>query len=228
MNRMLAIGLVAAATVSPLAAQVPGVPGPPSLGITFGLKLTTLGIGVEVGKSLPVPRLNARVSFNTFGNYKGSVSVDNIDYDLSLKLQAFTALLDVYLVGPLRASAGLVINGNKISVTADPTINVDIGNVTYTASQVGTLTGTIEFARKFAPYLGIGLGGRGRVGFIFDLGAMFPGGVNVTYVATTPLTGAALTAFQAEADRERANIDTDADKFLRIWPVVGIGLQIKI
>lgn len=230
MNRLFATGFLALVAATPLGAQVPGVPGvpgPPSIGITFGLKLTTLGIGVEVGKSI-APKLGARVAFNTFGNYKGSVSADGIDYDLSLKLQAFTALLDLYLVGPFRASAGFVINGNKITVTADPTVNVTIGNTQYTASNVGTLTGTIEFARKIAPYLGLGIGGRGRVGFIFELGAMFPGGVDVGYVATTPLTGAAKTAFDAEAERERQNIDADADSALKVWPVVGFGLQIKI
>ncbi|MSR07033.1 MAG: hypothetical protein EXR93_08220 [Gemmatimonadetes bacterium] len=114
---MIALGMISAAT-APLAAQVPGVPGPPSLGITIGVKATTLGLGAEIGKVVG-SRLGLRVGINGFTRAQ-SFNFSDIDYNVSLKLQTVTVLGDLYLLGPLRLSGGLVINKNQGDPLARP------------------------------------------------------------------------------------------------------------
>ena len=211
-----------------LAAQVPGAPKAPSLGLSVGLKASTLGVGPEVGFSL-APRIGIRGGFN-FLSVSRSFTTDDIDYNASFKLNTIHALLDLYLVGPLRLSGGVMRNGNKLELSADPTIAVQIGNTTYQASDVGTISGKIDF-RKAAGYAGLGIGGKGRVGFIMDLGFMFQGSPRVSYSATTTLpAGAAQTAFNTQVANEAANVQADVNdkSYLKLWPVVGFGLQIKI
>ena len=54
---------------------------------------------------------------------------------------------------------------------------------------MGKINGTIDF-RKGAGYLGLGVGGRGRIGLIMDLGVMMQGTPQVTYTATVSGSGA--------------------------------------
>ncbi|MBI4419715.1 MAG: hypothetical protein HY560_02740 [Gemmatimonadetes bacterium] len=221
--------LLLLATFPHLTAQVPGAPKPPSLGITVGVKATTLGLGPEVGLGIG-PRLGFRAGFN-FGSPKADFTFDNIKYSVKLKLSSITGLVDLYLLGPIRLSGGLLINNNKLELSADPTIAVDIGSTTYQASDVGTITGTIDYAKKTSGYLGLGIGGRGKIGFIMVFGIAFTGNPRLaSFIATTPLTGAAKTAFDNEVTNETNRVQTDLNgrKIFNKYPVVGFGLQIKI
>jgi hypothetical protein len=208
-------------------AQVPGVKTP-SLGLTLGLKVSTLGFGPEIGYSFG-PRLGVRGGFQLATINSFNLTSNNIQYGASVKLNSWDALLDLYLLGPLRLSAGVIRNGNQFDITATPSGNVKIGDSTYTPSQVGQLTGTIDF-NKGAGYLGLGIGGKGKIGFIMDLGLMFQGSPNVAYTATTSLTGPAYTAFQAQVTKEQNTIQNDLNgrSIFKVWPVVGMGLQVKI
>ena len=51
----------------------------------------------------------------------------------------------------------------------------------------------------------------------------------VGYTATTTLSGAAQTTFTQEADKEKAKVQTELDgkSYLKAYPVLGIGLQVK-
>lgn len=200
----------------------------PSLGLTVGLKASTLGVGPEIGVRL-ASHLGLRGGFNIF-SVSRAFTTDDIDYNASFKLNTIHALVDLYLAGPFRLSGGVMRNGNKLELSADPTVAVDIGNTTYQASDVGTISGKIDF-RKAAGYVGLGIGGRGRVGFIMDLGVMLQGSPRVSYSATTTLpAGPAQTAFNDEVQTEAANVQLDINdrSYLKLWPVVGIGLQVRI
>jgi hypothetical protein len=106
---------------------------------------------------------------------------------------------------------------------------VVIGNDTYTPSQVGSLTGVVDF-KKTAPYLGIGFSGQGRVSLLFDLGVGFTGTPRVNLAGTTNLTGQAKTQFDADVASEQAQLRADiADKsYLKYHPVLSLGLRIGI
>jgi len=233
MKSLFAIGLLALVAAAPMEAQVPGVPGvpgPPKIGITIGAKITTLGGGLEVGKSIG-PRLGARIGLN-YLKVGSDVDFSNINYSLDLKLTSVPILLDLFLLGPFRASAGLVYNKNELSLALDPTTAITVGNQLFQASDIGTISGTVGFAKKVAPYLGVGIGGRGKIGFVMELGAMFPGDIAVTYTGTTSPTApaAVATAFQQQVQVERTQIEADVNdkSWAKVWPVLGIGLQISI
>jgi hypothetical protein len=208
------------------AAQVPGVKAP-SLGLTVGLKASTLGFGPEIGYSF-APHIGIRGGFQ-LATINTNLTTSGIQYTASVKLNSFDALLDLYLLGPLRLSAGVIRNGNKFEISTTPTSSVKIGDSTYQASQLGQLSGTIDF-NKGAGYLGLGIGGRGKIGFIMDLGVMFQGTPQVAYTGNTTLTGAAQTAFNQQVTKEQATIQSDLNgrSIFKVWPVVGIGLQVKI
>lgn len=230
MNRLFTAGLLSLIAAVPLAAQVPGVPGPPKIGITLGAKVSTLGGGLEVGKSF-LPRIGARLGLN-YAKVGTDLTIDNISYGLDLKLTSVPVLLDLYLLGPFRASAGLVYHTNQLALSLDPTTAITIGNQSFSAADIGTISGSIGFARKFAPYLGLGIGGRGKIGFVMEFGAMFPGDIAVTYTGTTNPSAppAVATQFQQQVQVERTQIESDINgrSWVKVWPVFGIGLQISL
>lgn len=118
-------------------------------------------------------------------------------------------------------------NGNELSIIATPTITVEFGDTTYSAADVGTITGLIDF-RKMAPYVGFGLASRGRVGIMFDLGVILQGSPQVAYDATTTLTGTALTAFNNAVADQAVVIEGEIPSFFKYYPVLGLGLRIKL
>jgi hypothetical protein len=205
------------ATAAAPGARAQGVP------VSVGVRASTLGLGGEIALGL-----TDRVEVRGVGNY---FSLDrdfdwsDITYGADLKLRSAAALIDLY-AGPLRLTGGGMWNGNKLAGTATPNATVQIGDTTYSDADIGTLTAGMTF-RKFAPYLGLGLGGRGKVGFFFDLGIVFQGSPEITYTATTSLTGAARTYFDQQVQREIDNIDEDLRLF-KYYPVVSLGLRFRL
>ncbi|MHB1529961.1 MAG: hypothetical protein ACYCXT_11120 [Acidiferrobacteraceae bacterium] len=112
--------------------------------------------------------------------------------------------------------------GSGTSRQADSTVTIN--NNTYTAAQVGTLTGRIDYARKIEPYLGLGWGNLAprHHGFVYnvDLGVLFTGSPQVSLNASNPGNNAQLTADVAAA---QATAQNDASK-VTLWPMIQIGL----
>jgi hypothetical protein len=195
--------------------------------IAIGVKASTLGFGGELTLGI-----NKRIALRAGGNlYKHDfdVTVEDIDYSMGFDWKSGMTVLDFHPFGnAFRLTGGAVWNGNKLSLTADPSTSVDIGNQTYTAAEIGTLSGAIDF-NKVAPYLGFGLATQGRVGFTFDLGAAVQGSPKVTYTGTTTLTGPAQTTFNQNVAAETAEIQQDLDgrSYLKYYPVLAVGLQVK-
>lgn len=192
-----------------------------------GVKVGTLGVGAEVTVGI-LPALNFRTGYNLY-NYDGTASRSDIDYDYKLKLSTLPLLVDLHPI-PLsgfRITAGAMINSNKIDATGQAQGSYEIGDVTYTAAQVGTLKGKIDF-NSVAPYAGIGWGNAVGAGlpltFTCDIGIMFQGTPKVSLDATGPI--ASDPTFQAEVAKEEADIKNDTDGF-KYYPVVSLGLAYK-
>jgi hypothetical protein len=211
-----AVAILALCSAVHLHAQGPSV--------SLGARVSTLGLGGETALGL-TDRVEVRGAGNVFSLDRDWTWSD-VSYTSELKLRTGGVLLDLYPAGPIRFTAGGLWNGNELSGTASPTLAVAMGDTTYQASDIGTLTAVIDF-KKFAPYLGIGLGGRGRIGFFFDVGIVLQGSPNLTYTATTTLTGAAATRFNQHVADEVANIEDDISWF-KYYPVVGLGLRVKL
>jgi hypothetical protein len=189
--------------------------------ITF--KAGTLGLGLEYVKQIR-EKVNVKVGFNAF-NYNYDSTQGGIDYDFDLNLANGGVLFDFHpSQGSFRITAGLMYNGNDIDATGKPTAaaTYDIGGITYTSAQVGTMTGKIDFD-NFAGYLGIGTGNalkKSGTTFLFDLGVLFQGSPKVTLNANGTL--AANAAFMANLKTEEQQLQNDIDDF-KIYPVVSIG-----
>jgi len=216
---LVILTVIAASTPTSAVAQRPS--------IAVGLKASTLGLGGEVTIGV-----NKHIGLRGNGNFlsKGfDWTLEDIDYNLSLDWKSGMLLIDLHPMGnAFRLSGVMLFNGNKLEIGADPTTSVEIGGTTYVASDIGTLTGQIDF-NKAAPYFGLGFASGGRFGISFDLGAAVQGTPKVNYTGTTTLTGPAATAFNQSVATELADIRANLDdrSYLKFYPVLALGLQVR-
>lgn len=189
-------------------------------------KLSTLGVGVEITTYM-TSNINLRFGVNAFSyDYSGKES--DVKYDFDLDLLSGSVLLDWHpFHGGFRLSGGGMINQNELNMEAKPTISYTIGTKTYTFSEVGTLTGKMDFD-KIAPYAGIGWGnavGKGkRWGLTLDLGVIFQGSPDIDLVANGLL--ASDPSFQADLAKEKQDLEDDLDEF-EYYPVIAFGITYK-
>ena len=194
-----------------------------------GIRAGTTGIGGDVAFDL-VPTLSARFGYSWL-NFNTTVESSDVNYDGTLRLSNGNLFLDWAPLGPFfRFTGGLILNANKVDVTAQPTAGTyTLGGITYPAAAVGSLTGTVKSGNSAAPYLGIGYGrvaGAG-VNFYADLGVMFQGTPKATLTATCgPATPAALcNQIQASTALEAIDLQ-DSIKNFKYYPVASIGVTI--
>lgn len=126
-------------------------------------------------------------------------------------------------------SAGILLNGNRLEVDAEPTAGTfEFNDVTYTVAQVGAAEGEADF-NSVAPYVGIGFAkspdADGGLSISGDIGVMFQGSpsfdLNVT--CTTAVAIVTCARLQSDADAERAAFEDDADEY-KYFPVVSLGI----
>ncbi len=184
----------------------------------------TLGVGADLAVSL-VDRLGFRVGANIFP-FDIGYSASDVDFTISLPSPQFTVLADLFLARSFRLTGGLFVSSDDVTMEGDLTGTVDIGENTFTAADVGTLTGAIG-TNNVSPYVGIGVGrvaGSG-FGFLLDLGVAFQGPPSVVLAADGPI--ASDPAFQADLEAERQDIEDDVGIF-RYYPVITLGFSIGI
>ena len=197
------------------------------LGLGVTARVGTLGIGLDVAKSLS-PQFDARLGFN-FGNVGFNRTDSGINYDSQLNLSSVQLFGDYYLFGgnSFRITGGLVAQNNRFAVTGKPsgTGNFTIDNQSFAASQVGNLTGEFKYANSIAPYLGIGLGRASNEGFGFnaELGVMFTGAPRVSLNASDPAFNNNPTTRTA-LDNQARQTENDLKGF-NIYPVLSIGIS---
>jgi hypothetical protein len=195
-------------------------------GVALSARASTLGLGLELTAGL-ADKVNVRLGGNTF-SFGRTFTEDSDEFDLDLKLRSFTALLDIHpFGGGFRLSGGFVANNNEASLTGQATDSYDIGDSSYSASDVGALTGIVD-TKKGAAYAGIGFGNAVRegrkLGVVFDTGVVFQGSPNVTLRANGPIAGN--PGFQADLRQEELSIEDDARQF-RYYPVLSFGISYK-
>lgn len=187
-----------------------------------GVKTGTLGHGAEFTVGL-TDSLNARVGLNGQSFSQTEIEGD-IKYDLDLDWQTVGAFLDWHpMNNGFRLSLGYMQNNNEIGMEAKPAGNYVIGNQTYTAAEVGKLTGTVKFDDGLFYGLGWGNAADGKgLGFVIELGILqqmpsldlkSSGGL----VSDDP-------SFQAELKKEEDKAQDDLEDFDQ-YPVIAIGLS---
>lgn len=202
----------------PAAAQTGPAETDPSSTVSVALSAGSLGVGPEVGVRFS-DHLGVRGSAG-FLNVNGSFESDDADYDGSIKLKSFGAMVDVYpFGGNFRLSGGARINRNAVEVSATPNDGATLGNNDYTAAQVGTLSGRAE-PNKISPVLTLGWSGQNRRGFMFgfEAGALFQGAMKLdTFTATG--TARDNATFRQDLEIERRSLQNDIDK-VKIYAIL--------
>ncbi len=189
----------------------------------IAIHVGTLGVGADIATSFG-PRIGLRSGFNFFPT-DIDATVSDVPYQIDLASPTFTAMLDLYLLGPLRLSGGVVYTTDDIVLAGEITGTVDINGTMYSPAEAGILTGTI-LTKELSPYAGIGLGNpaRSRFGFFLDLGVAFHGtpGFTLTAVGGSANT---LPQFQSDLAAEAQSIQDDLVN-ITVYPVVTIGFSI--
>lgn len=195
--------------------------------IGLAIRASTLGVGSELSF-----RPNRNVGLRAGGNYfrfTRSTTIEGVSYDMTPRFQSGSATLDLHPLGnAFHFSGGIMWNQNRGDVTAQLTGPVTIGGTTYQPSEVGSLSGRVDYSTKFAPYAGLGFAGRGRVSLVFDLGVVFSGHPRATLTGTTSLTGPAKTVFDQNVQQEIQDIQAEIESrsYLKYYPVVSLGLRV--
>jgi hypothetical protein len=194
-----------------------------------GVRAGTMGIGADVAWGI-APTLSARLGYSTL-SWNRNVSTDGVRYDGKLKLSNFSGLLDFSPIpGPFRITGGLVYNDNKYDMRGEPPGGTySISGRSYSASDIGSLNGTVKSGRSFAPYLGVGYGNVAGLGvnFYADLGIIFQGSPRASLSAScgASLSAGACAQLQSDVAAERARLE-DKLKSFRYYPVLNVGLTI--
>lgn len=197
-------------------------------GLGVGVGISTLGAGADIIGRIN-DNLNLRLGLHGF-TYNIDGSYDGVEYDADLELFTGMLLADWFpFTNNFRVSAGLMYNGNEVSLSSSAKHTYfTIGDHTYKAKDVGTLSGSGDF-NPIAPYLGFGYGGTfgdlNNFTFSFDIGILYQGSVDISsYTATGPL--ATNAQFQADMETERQQLEDDLDDY-QFYPVVSFGVAYK-
>jgi hypothetical protein len=186
--------------IFPLVAALAAVGSAHADGI--GARVGTTGIGGDVAWSV-APALSARIGYSA-GSYKRNITTSDARYDGKLKLSNANVFLDFGAPAVPRLTVGFLGNFNKIDVTGQ-------------ANDGTSLSGTIKWSNKAAPYLGFGYGNVAGTGvnFYFDLGVAYLG---------TPKSSLNCGSSSVCA-AEQATLDDKIKKY-KYLPVASIGFTI--
>ncbi len=126
--------------------------------------------------------------------------------------------------GTFRFTGGLLYNKNELNLTGKPSSGSTyvINGTTYTAAEVGTLTGKLTF-NSTAPYLGIGWGNRpgGKLGLTADIGVLYQGSPKLALAATGAAAG-----LDSDIEQERRSAEEDLNDF-KWYPALSLGVYFR-
>jgi hypothetical protein len=208
-----------------LAALVPGLAFAEG-NIALTGKIGTLGWGAELTTPLAT-NAHLRFGVNAY-NWYADTTESGVDYDATWRTRTASLIGDFFPIqdSVFRISVGLFYNDNQLDMTAEPSSGntYEINGTTYTAGQIGTLTGKLTFD-KTSPYIGVGWGNAFAKpygwNFVLDVGALYQGrpkltlSTNSSFCNTDPTCQANLAAEQREAEEDLRSY--------RWYPVVSVG-----
>jgi hypothetical protein len=208
--------------------------------VGIGLKLSTLGAGIEVATPL-ARKINVRGGFNMF-RYDRGITNNGIHYTGQLQFQSAEAHLDLFPFGGFHISPGLLFyNGNQVTATAAVPggQSFTVGGTPYISDAADPVTGTgkLDFV-KVSPSIMLGIGNliprNGRhYSFLFEVGGAYQGSarvaLNFTGSVCDPITGLLCRTIssdptvQANILSEQNKISKDVNPY-RFFPVISLGV----
>lgn len=204
------------------------VAGPAALSAQFGVagRVGTLGIGVEgaVGLSDRIV-IRGGVGLSTL---EASTTFDGIEVDLTLPDSWYNVGIDLFLTNTIRVGGGILFKPDDPTLTGTFTSPVDIGGRTFTPTEIGTLTGQVT-SNDQAAYVLIGFGKHtsSGIGLSLDIGAAFLGTPSVSLAAEGG-TFEDQAELDARLEQEARNFEDDMKAYLRVWPILNLGIRIGI
>ena len=198
----------------------------------IGAKVSTLGIGVEVRRSFG-DAFALRGVLNRY-SYAVNEDVDDVAYEGDLDLQSAGLIADWHPAGSsFRISAGLLFNGNELTVDAEPSGGTfEFDGQTYTAAEIGTAQGDTDF-NTLSPYLGMGFGrdfgSDSQFGVSLDVGVLFQGEpkFNLDVTCGSAVPELRCTQLVDDVEAERRQFEDDAKK-LAFYPVLSLGFTVRL
>ncbi len=198
-------------------------------GPAVSLRAGTLGAGMEA--SLPLGggggpgRFAARFGFQAFA-YSSQSQKDNVQYKTTMHLASAHALVDWYpWRHGFRLSAGLLYNGNRISIEARPSGgNFEFNNRIYPVTSVSQVDGEVVFNR-IAPYIGVGWDwedpARSAFSVAVEAGVMYHGTPRADLRAECGplLTAPQCAVLRSDVEAEEDQLNEDL-RDLKWYPVV--------
>ncbi len=193
-------------------------------GQSIGLKVGAFGVGAEYTYDV-TERIALRGGL--YGSEWGfDVTESGIRYDADVVWDSVVAGVDFHpLKSPLRLSAGLMKNDNRLELTSRPTANITVGDTTYTPDEAGTLLGRVG-ADDTATFLGVGWDwsrDKRLFGMSLDLGLVDQGDPVITLRGTGTLFGD--PAFEQDIDAEITQIEDELD--YGAVPYLSLGFQFR-
>ena len=192
-------------------------------GSAIGLKVSTLGVGVEIATSFN-DHFNGRLSAQYF-KYSDDYSSSSVNYDGDLELKSMLGTLDYYPFESIfHLSAGALLNGNKVGLRGE-SLKGATGDNSLVGALLGNLEGDVE-GNTIAPYIGLGFGNpavgdQGGFGFKADVGLVYHGNPQVSLSTDGLLAGTPLG--QTLIAQEEAELQDDVDGY-EWYPVVGLSV----
>lgn len=210
--------------------------------LSFSVNVGTLGYGVQLAAPIN-QHLSLRTGVMMFNythdyNYDGVIRYDgdngqSADYDLDIPMKAKASMVNGLLLAdvfPFRntrfhLTGGFYLgNPDIIKITSDvATRPVEIGDVII-QPEGGRVAAQLE-TRAFKPYIGLGFGSsvtKKRVGFKFELGAMFHGSPQIV-----------VTEGEVITDNANINVGEELSKFndflkdFSVYPVLNFQLNFR-
>ncbi len=225
LRRCLVIAVLCLSSMQPALAQQPAeAAASHQWDASLGFRFLTLGLGVEAAKLL-VGHVGARVGVNFF-SWSTTHSQTGISYDATIKLHGVSGLIDFYLHnrGSFHVTGGVIASPFEVSAIGKPDSGgmFKINGNSYTSAQVGTLTAAAKFPT--GPYFGLGWGTPanrgGGLSLLFDLGVIL-GKPSVALDATGAASNPQLAA---DLQAQQSRTQHDVRKFLKVYPVLWLGL----
>lgn len=190
----------------------------------IALKVGALGLGVEYSRSFG-DRLAVRGA--VYGSEIGFDGEEGgIDYESDLIWDSLSIGVDFHPgKGPFRLSGGYMKNDNRIEASSTPLTSEEIGDSSYTAAQIGTLSGRIAFDDS-AVFGGVGWDWSrdGGFGMSLDLGLVSQGSPVARLSATG--TAANTPSFQQDLRDEERQLEEDLDG-LDLMPYLSLGFVFR-
>lgn len=193
--------------------------------VAIGPRIGTQGIGLEVRTPI-TENVFARINGNYF-SYKSNFKDGQVDYKGNLTLMSVPIMVDWHPIedSGFRLSAGIAYNGNKLKATATPSKNITINRHTYTPQELGTVTAKLSLGSSIAGVASIGYDGsfinNGPLSFNFELGAMFTGKPKLKITST----GLANKYKEEDIKRDAKKSLNDIEKYLKIYPIISLGVK---